>query len=57
MEKYYINYSFASCNYLVRQTGEGDEAGKIIQIFSDKKKAEDFIKQLNEKENGTEKNV
>ena len=55
-EKYYINYSYASCNWLVKQTGEGEEAGKIIQIFTDKAKAEKFIKELNEKENGKRKN-
>lgn len=51
-EKYYINWSIHSNNWLVKQTGEGDEAGKIVQIFSSKEKAEKFIKELNEKEYG-----
>jgi hypothetical protein len=51
-EKYYINWSVHSNNWLVKKTGEGEEAGKIIQIFSSKEKAERFIKELNEKENG-----
>ena len=52
MTQYYINWSPMSGNYLIKQTGEGEEAGKIIQIFTDKTKAEKFIKELNEKENG-----
>jgi len=50
MEKYYINFSYASNNWLVKKTSENEkEAGKIIQIFSDKKKAEEFIKKLEAK--------
>lgn len=52
MEKYYLNWSPVSGNYLVKQIGEGEEAGKIIQIFLKKEKAEKFLKELNEKENG-----
>lgn len=42
MEKYYINWSRISGNYLVKEVGEG----KIIQIFSSKIKAENFIQKL-----------
>ena len=55
--KYYINFSFTSNNWLVKKIGEGEEAGKIIQIFQTKKAAEDYISKLNEKEYGTKKNV
>jgi hypothetical protein len=51
MEKYYLNFSNLSGNWLVKKVGEGEDAGKIIQIFSDKKKAEEFINQLNKNEN------
>jgi uncharacterized protein YfcZ (UPF0381/DUF406 family) len=51
MKKYYINYSYASCNYLIKKVSEDEkEAGKIIQIFSDKRKAEEFLKKLEESE-------
>lgn len=50
--KYYINFSFTSNNWLVKKIGEGEEAGKIIQIFQTKAKAEEFIKKLEEQENG-----
>ena len=58
MEHYYINFSFASNNWLVKNQSENpEEAGKIIQIFQTKKAAEDYISKLNEKEYGTKKNV
>lgn len=48
MTEYYINWSRVSGNYLVKMVGEG----KILQVFSNKRKAEDFIKKLEEKDNG-----
>ena len=48
--KYYINWSVHSNNWLVKKTGEGEEAGKIIQIFSSKEKAEEFLRKLEERE-------
>ena len=46
MEKYYINFSYASNNWLVKEVGEGEEAGKIIQIFLTKKAAEEYLSKL-----------
>lgn len=51
MDKYYINWSSVSGNYLVKKVGEEENAGKILQIFLTKEKAEKFIKELVEKEN------
>lgn len=57
-EKYYINWSIHSNNFLVKKQSENpEEAGQIVQIFSSKEKAEKFIQELNEKENVTKKNV
>lgn len=44
-EKYYINQSVHTGDWLVKRIGDG----KIIQIFSTKEKAEKFIKKLEEK--------
>lgn len=48
MNKYFINWSPYTGNYLVKRIGDG----KILQIFEDKRKAEEFIKELEEKEYG-----
>ena len=51
MEKHYINWSVHSNNWLVKKISEDEkEAGKIIQIFSSKEKAEEFLRKLEERE-------
>jgi hypothetical protein len=53
MEKYYVNWSVHSGNWLVKKQSENpEEAGKIVQIFSSKEKAEKYCAELNEKEDG-----
>lgn len=54
MTQYYINWSVHSNNWLVKKTEEGNEFGKIVQIFQTKEKAEKFLKELleREKQNG-----
>jgi hypothetical protein len=54
-EEYYINFSYASNNWLVKKVG-GEDPGKIIQIFNEKEKAEKFIKELELKKHGKTKN-
>ena len=52
-EKYYINWSIHSNNWLVKKTSDKpEEAGKIVQIFQTKERAEKFCNELNKKEYG-----
>ena len=48
MEKYFINWSVHTGDYLIKRRPDG----KIVQICSKKEKAEKFCDELNEKENG-----
>ena len=51
MDKYYINQSMWSGDYLVKKTEDGPEGGKIVQIFRTRAKAEEYVKKLNSAEN------
>jgi len=54
IEKYYINWSIHSNNWLVKKQG-GEDAGKIIQILQTKADAEKYIRKLEENENRKDK--